>query len=155
MEEMLYKFIDEGRREHEEIGAIIREFKTTNELLLKERNNLLSELKFEVYELSKAINDAQLSNCEVKGVTTRGGKTTTKTIPDTNVINKEPLVLYHDKPVEPNKVLIKTKPQETKEQTVRPPTPLIPFPHDVSLCGVYFIDSSFKYILPTKPKTTL
>nr|GEV71030.1 hypothetical protein [Tanacetum cinerariifolium] len=48
MEEMLYKFIDEGRREHEEIGAFIIEFKTTNELLLKERNNLLSELEFEV-----------------------------------------------------------------------------------------------------------
>ncbi|GJZ85474.1 reverse transcriptase domain-containing protein [Tanacetum coccineum] len=61
-------FIDEGRREHEEMGAFIREFKTTNELLLKERNNSLSELKFEVYGLSKAINDAQLSNYEVKGL---------------------------------------------------------------------------------------
>nr|GEX52543.1 DNA-directed DNA polymerase [Tanacetum cinerariifolium] len=47
MEEMLYKFIDKGRREHKEMGAFIREFKTTNELLLKERNNSLSELKFE------------------------------------------------------------------------------------------------------------
>nr|GEW87372.1 hypothetical protein [Tanacetum cinerariifolium] len=46
MEEMLYKFIDEGRREHKEMGEFIREFKTTNELLLKERNNSLSELKF-------------------------------------------------------------------------------------------------------------
>ncbi|GJZ99381.1 hypothetical protein Tco_0671932 [Tanacetum coccineum] len=55
---MLYKFIDEGRQEHEEMGAFIREFKTTNELLLKERNNSLRELKFEVYGLSKAINDA-------------------------------------------------------------------------------------------------
>ncbi|GKA91735.1 reverse transcriptase domain-containing protein [Tanacetum coccineum] len=68
MEEMLYKFIDKGRREHEEMRAFIREFKTTNELLLKERNNSLSELKFEVYGLSKAINDAQLSNYEVKGL---------------------------------------------------------------------------------------
>ncbi|GJR98514.1 reverse transcriptase domain-containing protein [Tanacetum coccineum] len=68
MEEMLYKFIDEGRREHEEMGAFIREFKTTNELLLKERNNSLNELKFEVYGLSKAINNAQLSNYEVKGL---------------------------------------------------------------------------------------
>nr|GEX43033.1 hypothetical protein [Tanacetum cinerariifolium] len=47
MEEMLYKFIDEGRQEHKEMGAFIREFKTTNELLLKERNNSLSELEFE------------------------------------------------------------------------------------------------------------
>nr|GEU77171.1 hypothetical protein [Tanacetum cinerariifolium] len=66
MEEMLYKFIDEGRQEHEEMGAYIRDFKTTNELLLKERNNSLSELKFKVYGLLKAINNAQLSNCEVK-----------------------------------------------------------------------------------------
>ncbi|GJW74434.1 retrovirus-related pol polyprotein from transposon TNT 1-94 [Tanacetum coccineum] len=127
MEEMLYKFIDEGRREHKEIGAFIREFKTTNELLLKERNNSLSELKFKVYGLSKAINNAQLSNYEVKGVTTRGGKTTTEIIRDTT--DKEPLILHHDKPVELNEVLVETKPQETKEQTIQPPTLLIPFPH--------------------------
>ncbi|GJZ26797.1 hypothetical protein Tco_0571050, partial [Tanacetum coccineum] len=90
MEEILYKFIDEERREHKEMGAFIREFKTTNKLLLKERNNSLRELKFEVYWLSKAINNAQISDCEVKGVTTRGGKTTTETIRDTNIINKEP-----------------------------------------------------------------
>ncbi|GJU13480.1 retrovirus-related pol polyprotein from transposon TNT 1-94 [Tanacetum coccineum] len=129
MEEMLYKFIDEGRREHEEMGAFIREFKTTNELLLKERNNSLSELNFKVYGLSKAINDAQLSNYEVKGVTTRGGKTTTKIIRHTNDINKELLILHHDKPVESNEVLVETKHQKRKEQTIQPPTPLIPFPH--------------------------
>ncbi|GJV97800.1 hypothetical protein Tco_1549377 [Tanacetum coccineum] len=111
------------------MGAFIREFKITNELLLKERNNSLSELKFEVYELSKAINDAQLSNYKVKGVTTRGGKTTTKIIRDTNDINKEPLIHHHDKPEEPNEVLVEIKPQEMKEQTVKPPAPLIPFPY--------------------------
>ncbi|GKA18046.1 hypothetical protein Tco_0697883 [Tanacetum coccineum] len=99
MEEMLYKFIDEGKREHEEMEAFIRELKTTNELLLKERNNSPSELKFEVYGLSKAINNVQLSDCKVKGVTTRGGKTTTETIRDTNINDKEPSVLHHDKPV--------------------------------------------------------
>ncbi|GJV81045.1 hypothetical protein Tco_1516915 [Tanacetum coccineum] len=129
MEEVLYKFIDEGRREHKEIGGFIREFKRTNELLLKERNNSLRELEFEVYGLSKAINNAQLSNYKVKGVTTRGGKTTTKIIHDTNDINKEPPILHHDKPVEPNEVLVETKPQETKEQPIQPPTPLISFPH--------------------------
>ncbi|GJX05287.1 hypothetical protein Tco_0191203 [Tanacetum coccineum] len=129
MEEMLYKFIDEGRREHEEMGAFIIEFKTTNELLLKERNNSLSKLEFEVYGLSKAINNAQLSNYEVKGVTTRGGKTTTEILSDTNDINKEPMILHHDKLIEPKEVLVKTKPLETKEQTIQPLTPLIPFPH--------------------------
>ncbi|GJU09792.1 reverse transcriptase domain-containing protein [Tanacetum coccineum] len=36
-----------GKREHEEIEIFINEFRTTNELLLKERSNLLSELKIE------------------------------------------------------------------------------------------------------------
>ncbi|GJQ96786.1 hypothetical protein Tco_0007925 [Tanacetum coccineum] len=122
LEEMLYKFIDEGRREHEEMGAFIREFKTTNEHLLKERNNSLSELEFEVYGLSKAINNAQLSNYEVKGVTTRGGKTTTEISCNANNVIKEPPILHHDKPVEPNEVLVETKAQETKEQTIHPST---------------------------------
>ncbi|GJT63706.1 reverse transcriptase domain-containing protein [Tanacetum coccineum] len=47
LEEILAKFIDEGKREHEEIEIFINEFRTTNELLLKERSNLLSELKIE------------------------------------------------------------------------------------------------------------
>ncbi|GJU55002.1 putative nucleotidyltransferase, ribonuclease H [Tanacetum coccineum] len=75
MEEMLYKFIDEGRRENEEMGAFIREFKTTNELLLKERNNSLSELKFELLEddqldsflvnnLEESINLSDLESCD-------------------------------------------------------------------------------------------
>ncbi|GJX09250.1 retrovirus-related pol polyprotein from transposon TNT 1-94 [Tanacetum coccineum] len=48
MEEMLYKFIDKGKREQEEMRAFIHEFRTTNKLLFKERNNLLSELRFEL-----------------------------------------------------------------------------------------------------------
>nr|GEV22439.1 hypothetical protein [Tanacetum cinerariifolium] len=44
-EEMLYKFIEEEKREHEEMSAFIREFRTTNEVLFKERNNSLSELR--------------------------------------------------------------------------------------------------------------
>ncbi|GKD90402.1 hypothetical protein Tco_1365909, partial [Tanacetum coccineum] len=115
MEEMLYKFIDKGRREHKEMGAFSREFKTTNELLLKDRNNSLSELEFEVYGLSKAINNAQSSNYEVTGVTTRERKTTTEISRDTNNVNKEPPILHHDKPVEPNEVLMETKPHEKKE----------------------------------------
>ncbi|GJZ75774.1 hypothetical protein Tco_0640239 [Tanacetum coccineum] len=78
MEEMVYKFIDEGKREHEEMRAFIREFRTSNELLFKERNNSLSELRFEVHGLSKVIDNTLISNSEVKGATTRGGKTTTQ-----------------------------------------------------------------------------
>ncbi|GJY40576.1 reverse transcriptase domain-containing protein, partial [Tanacetum coccineum] len=158
MEEMLYKFIDEGRREHEEIGSFIREFKTTNELLLKERNNSLSELEFEVYGLSKAINNAQSSNYEVKGVTTRGGKTTTEISRDTNNISKEPPILHHDKPVEPNEVLVETKPQETKEQTIQPSTPSIPFPHRLEeACTVTMNERCSAVLLnklPSKEKDT-
>ncbi|GKC82473.1 hypothetical protein Tco_1138190, partial [Tanacetum coccineum] len=45
MEEILAKFIDEGRHEHEEMEIFIKEFRTTNELLLKTRSNLLSDMK--------------------------------------------------------------------------------------------------------------
>ncbi|GJU31926.1 DNA-directed DNA polymerase [Tanacetum coccineum] len=85
--------------------------------------------RFEVYGLSRAINNAQITDCEVKGVTTRGGKTTTKIIHDTNVIIKEPLTFHHDKPLTPNEVLSETEPQKTKEQTVGLPTLSLPFPH--------------------------
>ncbi|GJW14795.1 reverse transcriptase domain-containing protein [Tanacetum coccineum] len=94
MEEMLFKFIDEGKHENEEMSPFIKEFRTTNELLFKERNNSLSELRFEVYELSKVINNALISECEVKGVTTRGGKMTTQGILNDNTNNhdKEPSI---------------------------------------------------------------
>ncbi|GKD02391.1 DNA-directed DNA polymerase [Tanacetum coccineum] len=73
MEEMLYKFIDEGKREHEEMRAFICDFQTTNEILFKERNNALIKLIFGVQELLKVINNTPMIDCEVKGVTTRGG----------------------------------------------------------------------------------
>ncbi|GJT00109.1 hypothetical protein Tco_0821278 [Tanacetum coccineum] len=82
MEEIMNKFIEERKPKHEKIDAFIREFRTTNELLLKERNNLLSELKFKIYGLSRAINKAQMVGCEAKGVTTRGGKSIAEPIGD-------------------------------------------------------------------------
>ncbi|GJZ12035.1 reverse transcriptase domain-containing protein [Tanacetum coccineum] len=75
---MLYKFIDESKREHEEMEIFIKEFRTTNELLLKERSNLLSELKIKVNKLSKVMSNVLIPKNEVKGVTTRGGKMTSK-----------------------------------------------------------------------------
>ncbi|GKC16099.1 DNA-directed DNA polymerase [Tanacetum coccineum] len=90
MEEMLYKFIDEGKREHEEMRAFICDFQTTNEILFKERINSLIELRFGVQELLKVINNTPMIDCEVKGVTTRGGKTTTQDAQnnDTNKANE-------------------------------------------------------------------
>ncbi|GJX93263.1 hypothetical protein Tco_0347849 [Tanacetum coccineum] len=78
MEEILAKFIDEGRREHEEMEIFIKEFRTTNELLLKTRSNLLSELKIEVNELSNVVSNVLIPKDEVKGVTTSRGKMTSK-----------------------------------------------------------------------------
>ncbi|GJT80402.1 hypothetical protein Tco_1054744 [Tanacetum coccineum] len=112
MEEMLNKFIEEGKREHEEMRAFIYDFQTTNELLFKERNNLLIELRFRVQELLKVINNIPMIDCDVKRVTTRGEKTTTQDVHDnnTNVLPKEPLVVELKKPVRSNDVLTNDQP---------------------------------------------
>ncbi|GKE62012.1 hypothetical protein Tco_1512379, partial [Tanacetum coccineum] len=134
MEEMLYKFIDEGKCEHEEMRAFICDFQTTNEILFKERNNSLIELRFGVQELLKVINNTPMIDCEVKGVTTRGGKTTTQDAQntDTNVRIEEPLAENHDELVESNEILTNDQPQKTNEPDTQPSnkiqTPPIPFP---------------------------
>ncbi|GJU04603.1 hypothetical protein Tco_1121033 [Tanacetum coccineum] len=67
MEEILAKFIDKGKHEHEEMEIFIKEFRTSNELLLKERNNLLSELKIEMTSEatpSKEINETGINKNE-------------------------------------------------------------------------------------------
>ncbi|GKA78957.1 hypothetical protein Tco_0785494 [Tanacetum coccineum] len=105
MEEMLYKFIDKGNREHEEMSAFIREFRTTNELLFKERNNSLSELR---------------------------RKNDNSGIDNTDIYNDGPSVLIHDKLDAPKEVLVEVEPQKAKEQVVQPSievqTPSVPFP---------------------------
>ncbi|GJY19516.1 reverse transcriptase domain-containing protein [Tanacetum coccineum] len=134
MEEMLYKFIDEGKREHEEIRAFICEFRTTNEILFKEMNNSLSELMFEVQGLLKVINSTLITNYEIKGVTTRGEKTMTQDVQNNNanLHTEEPLVVNHNKPVESNKVLTNDQSQKTNEPVVQPSsekqTSPVPFP---------------------------
>ncbi|GJS84051.1 putative nucleotidyltransferase, ribonuclease H [Tanacetum coccineum] len=119
MEEMVNKFIEEGRREHEKMDAFIREFKTTNELLLKKRNNSLSELRFEVYRLTRAFEKAHVVNCEIKGVTTRGGKTKTKATLETNIIDKLSTP-DQNKPVTPIEAPPDSEPKKTMEQDARP-----------------------------------
>ncbi|GKB74051.1 hypothetical protein Tco_0935463 [Tanacetum coccineum] len=101
IEEILDKFIDEGKREHEEMEIFIKEFRSTNELLLKERSNILSELKIEVNELSKVISNVLIPKNEVKGVTTRGGKMTSeatrsKEINETGINKNVPPRFEHD-----------------------------------------------------------
>ncbi|GKA25134.1 hypothetical protein Tco_0711167 [Tanacetum coccineum] len=134
IEEMLYKFIDEGKREHEEMRAFIGEFRTTNEHLFKERNNSLSELRFKVQEFLKVIDNTPISNCKIKEVTTRGGKTRTQDVhnTNTNIHAEKPRVANHDKPIESNEVLLEDQPKKTNEPVVQPSseelTPSIPFP---------------------------
>ncbi|GJU17573.1 reverse transcriptase domain-containing protein [Tanacetum coccineum] len=98
---MLAKFNDEGKRKHEEMEIFIKEFRTTNELLLKTRSNLLSELKIEVNELSKVVSNVLFPKNEVKGVTTRGGKMTSeatrsKKNKETRINKNEPLRFEQD-----------------------------------------------------------
>ncbi|GKC80077.1 hypothetical protein Tco_1130851 [Tanacetum coccineum] len=111
MEEMLNKFIDEGKREHEETRVFIYDFQTTNELLFKERNISLIGLRFGVQELLKVINNVPMIDCDVKGVTTR---------------------VELENPVGPNDILTNDQPQMTSEPVVQPSnkvqTPPVPFP---------------------------
>ncbi|GJX13339.1 probable L-cysteine desulfhydrase, chloroplastic [Tanacetum coccineum] len=83
MEEILQKFIDEGKRKHEEMRAF----------------------------LLRIIESPPTSNCEIKGVTTRGGKTTTQDIQkeDTNMNGEEPPEEAHDKLVESNEVVMENQ----------------------------------------------
>ncbi|GJW56736.1 reverse transcriptase domain-containing protein [Tanacetum coccineum] len=120
--EILHKFIDEGKCEHEEMRAFISDFKTTNEILFKEWNNSLIELRFGVQELLKVMNNVPMIDYEVKGVTTRGGKTTTQDAQDnnTNMQPEEPAVVDLDKLVGSNEVLTKNQPQMTNEPVVQP-----------------------------------
>ncbi|GJS72773.1 DNA-directed DNA polymerase [Tanacetum coccineum] len=134
MEEMLNKFIDEGKREHEEMRAFIYDFQTNNKLLLKERNNLLIELRFRVQELLNVINNVPTIDWDVKGVTTRGGKAITLDVRDndTSVPPKEPVVVKLGKPVRSNKDLTNDQPQITSNPVVQPSNevqpPPVPFP---------------------------
>ncbi|GJZ96411.1 hypothetical protein Tco_0668745 [Tanacetum coccineum] len=103
MEEMLNKFINEGKHEQEEMEIFFNEFRTTNELLLKEQNNLLSELEIGVYELGRVMHDILVSRHEIKGVTTRGGKMTTEPTysKEVNIDHNQP---PGSKPNEPDKL---------------------------------------------------
>ncbi|GKE15919.1 reverse transcriptase domain-containing protein, partial [Tanacetum coccineum] len=103
IEEMLAKFIDEGKREHEEMEIFIKEFRTTNELLLKERSNLLSKMEIKVNELSKVMGNVLVPKNVVKRVTTRGGKmTSSKEINKTGINKNEPPRFEQDVQVKPH-----------------------------------------------------
>ncbi|GJZ89305.1 reverse transcriptase domain-containing protein [Tanacetum coccineum] len=125
MEEILAKFIDEGRREHKKMEIFIKEFRTTNELLLKTRSNLLSELKIEVKELSKVVSNVLIPKNEVKGLTTRGGKmmseaSHSKKINEIGFNKKEPPRFEQDVQEKPHDDGVKNKSSSIHERTTQP-----------------------------------
>ncbi|GJV53389.1 DNA-directed DNA polymerase [Tanacetum coccineum] len=65
---------------------------------------------------------------EAKGVTTRGGKSTTEPIGYNTNTNKNPL-LHHDKPTTPDEIPTKTEPKRNQERTNELQPSSIPFPH--------------------------
>ncbi|GJZ63219.1 reverse transcriptase domain-containing protein, partial [Tanacetum coccineum] len=114
IEEKLAKFINEGKREYEEMEIFIKELRTTNKLLLKEQKNLLSELKIKVNELSKVMGNVLIPKNEVKGVTTRGRKMTSEATPskeinETGINKNEPPRFEHDVQEKPHDVGVENK----------------------------------------------
>ncbi|GJX46103.1 putative reverse transcriptase domain-containing protein [Tanacetum coccineum] len=125
MEKILAKFIDEGRRKHEEIEIFIKEFRTSNKILLKTRSNLLSELKIEVNELSKVVSNVLIPKNEVKGVTTMGGKmtfeaTSSKEINETRINKNEPLRFEQDVQEKPHDDGVENKSSSIPEKAAHP-----------------------------------
>ncbi|GJX98688.1 reverse transcriptase domain-containing protein [Tanacetum coccineum] len=114
---MLAKFTNEGKREHEEMEIFIKEFRTTNELLLKTRSNLLSELEIKVNELSKVMGNVLVQKNKVKGVTTKGGKMTfSKEINETKINNNEPPRFEQDVQEKPHDEGVKNKSSSIPEK---------------------------------------
>ncbi|PWA68807.1 hypothetical protein CTI12_AA304710 [Artemisia annua] len=70
------KKVDSGDTSRSSMRDTLAKFRTTNELLLKEQNNLINGLAIEVHQLSKVLNKVLLVWHELKGITTRGGKST-------------------------------------------------------------------------------
>ncbi|GJR40610.1 reverse transcriptase domain-containing protein [Tanacetum coccineum] len=114
-----------GKREHEEIEIFIKEFRTTNELLLKEQSNLLSKMKIKVNELSKIMGNVLIPENKVKGVTTRRGNMTSEAAPSKEIneigINKnEPLKFERDVQEKLHDVDVKNKSSSISERTTQP-----------------------------------
>ncbi|GJX44471.1 hypothetical protein Tco_0261147 [Tanacetum coccineum] len=113
------------KREHVEMEIFIKEFRTTNKLLLKTRSNLLSELKIEVNELSKVVSNVLIPKNKVKGVTTRGGimtseVTRTKEISETRINKNKPSRFEQDVQEKPHDDGVENKSSSIPERTTQP-----------------------------------
>ncbi|GJX82061.1 reverse transcriptase domain-containing protein [Tanacetum coccineum] len=138
IKEMLAKFIDKGKREHEEMEIFIIEFRTTNELFLKTRGNLLSELKIKVNELSKVVSNVLIPKNEVKRVTTRRGKMTSeatrsKEINETGINKNKPHRFEQDVQEKSHDDGVENKsssiPKRTTQPSIKPQQSSILFPN--------------------------
>ncbi|GJZ00570.1 reverse transcriptase domain-containing protein [Tanacetum coccineum] len=91
--------------------------------------NSLIELRFKVQKLLRIIESPPTSNCEFKGVTNRGGKTTTQDgqKDDTNINGEKPLEEARDKLVESNEVIMENQPQGTNAPIIKQLHVNIPF----------------------------
>ncbi|GJT43468.1 hypothetical protein Tco_0952183 [Tanacetum coccineum] len=107
--------------------AFIYDFQTNNELLFKERNNSLIELRFGVQELLNVINNVPMNDDDIKGVTTRGGKTTTKDV-NTNALPEKPVDDEPEKPANSDKVLTNDQPEIISKPMNGKQPPRVPFP---------------------------
>ena len=131
MEEFALLIAQANEKEHHEARNFINEFKGSHELLLKEQNNMINGLAIEVHQLSTVLNKILLVKQDLKGITTRGGKSTfqigeTPEDDSTNKISPESISSEQEQPKETNpEPVIREEPSvELKQST-------LPFPHRV------------------------
>ncbi|GKD97414.1 hypothetical protein Tco_1381311 [Tanacetum coccineum] len=148
---MLAKFINEGRHEHKEMEIFIKEFRTTNELLLKKQSNLLSELEIKENELSKVVSNFLIPKNKVKGVTTRGGNMTSeatrsKESNETGFNKDEPSRFEQDVQEKSHDNGVENKSSSIRERTtqplVKPQQSSVPFPNQSLLTNKSRLEES-------------
>ncbi|PWA50626.1 hypothetical protein CTI12_AA456380 [Artemisia annua] len=131
IEEFALTIAQENEKEHHEARNFINEFKASHELLLKEQNNMINGLAIEVHQLSKVLNRVLLVKHDLKGITTRGGKSTFQIgeTPEDNNTNNVSSGSAPPEQEQPNET--SPEPVIRKEPSVEPKRSTLPFPHKV------------------------
>ncbi|PWA98695.1 hypothetical protein CTI12_AA012230 [Artemisia annua] len=131
MEEFALIIAQASEKEHQEAKNFINEFKASLELLLKEQNNMINGLTIEVHQLTTVLNKVLLVRHDLKGITTRGGKSTFKigeTPEDNNTNNISPGTVPSEQE-QPNETNL--EPEIREEPSIEPKRSTLPFPHRV------------------------
>ena len=76
MEEIVNRFMDASMEESKRTRQFILDFKNCQEYMIKEQNNMIMELQFAVHKLTTTVRKSLCKVNEAKGITTRGGRTT-------------------------------------------------------------------------------